>query len=121
MILLSLQSENQIGISQGFIKAISNYHDTYVLLLDKNLDLKKYKHSVFRLDKINYRSAICLNYTNLMKLMDSNEYSTNLREFIIDKKQPTFESGLNKDIVLKTKHLLKDLNKNQQLAVIKVK
>ena len=119
MILLSIQNENQIGISQGFIKTISNDKRTFVLMLDKNLDSKD-NNCLFRIDKVNYRSSICQNYSNLIKLMEPTEHAAKLRELIIERRKPTFERALSKQYILKVKTFLKSLNQNQQLASIKV-
>ena len=120
MILLSIQNENQIGISQGFIKSISSDKCSFLLLLDKTLDAKKNKFNLFRVDKINYRSSICSNYSNLMKLMEPTSHAAKLREIIIDRKRPSFEKALPRESILKVKPFFKNLNKCQQLASIKV-
>jgi hypothetical protein len=119
MILLSIQNGNQIGISQGFIKSIWNDKCNFILLLDKALDFKNNVPNLFRIDKINYRSSICLNYSNLMKLIEPNEHAAKLREIIIDKKKPEYEKSLPKDYILKMKPYFKNLNKHQQFSIVK--
>ena len=122
MILLSSQTKNLIGISQGFIKSISNDGSKFSLLLDKDLaqcnEKSHFLKDFFRIDKINFRSQITLNYTNLARLMSVD--SSRLRKLIIEKIKPTFEPTLPKNYVLKNKSILKKLNSNQQAAVIKV-
>ena len=119
MILLSSQTDDLIGIAQGFIRSIHSNNMGFTLNVDKNLALfKTSKDHLFRIEKINYRSAIQLNYTNLGKLMDAKH--ENLRSFIIDKKVPEFDKVLPKQNVLKTKHLFKNLNQSQQAAILKV-
>jgi hypothetical protein len=119
MILLSSQTDQLVGISQGFIRSIKSNNRHFTLNLDKNLALfKTTSEHLFRIEKINYRSAIQLNYTNLGKLIDP-KYS-NLRSYIIDKIPPQFDAVLPKQNVLKTKHLFKNLNQSQQAAILKV-
>jgi hypothetical protein len=121
MILLSSQTENLIGVAQGFIKSIRNNNKIFLLSVDKNLASTYFKSSrehLFRIEKTNYRSAICLNYTNLARLM--NEKYSNLRSYIIDKNAPVFDKSLSKNNILKTKALFKGLNQSQQAAIIKV-
>lgn len=125
MILLTCQVDNQIGISQGFVKFISANGSRFSLLLDKNLiewsggqsNLANY---LFRIDKINFRSAITLNYTNLGRLMSAEDRCAKLRELIVDKRTPTFQAALPKQYVLRNKSILKKLNASQQAAVIRV-
>lgn len=142
MILVSSLSHNQIGISQGFVKSISADRTRFTLLLDKNLNeislfsiadssnsakltLAK---TLFRLDKVNFRSAITLNYTNLARLMKNDkveakkahrqvEEETNgpykrLRSFIIEKKLPEFNPTLPKDYIIKNKVIKQFLKQN---------
>jgi DNA replication ATP-dependent helicase Dna2 len=118
MVLLSSQTSNHVGISQGFIKSIEN--DSFLLFLDKNLSGRFESSHLFRIDKINFRAAINLNYTNLSRLMSNGEVATRLRAFIVDKKVPVFEKLLVKETILKNKHIFKKLNQNQQSAIIKV-
>ena len=135
MVLLSSQTDNLIGIAQGFIKSIRNNRREISLTIDKNLyqffksnaiitNSKKSineligKH-LFRIDKVNYRSAISLNYTNMSRLMMPTEASRRLRSFIIEKQKPEFESVLPKQLIVKTKEYFKKLNKSQQAAVLK--
>lgn len=96
----------------------------FTLLLDKDLNERSCSASLlnglFRLDKINFRSAITLNYTNLARLMSDEANSRRLRSIIVDKLKPTFEPTLPKHYVLKNKPILKKLNASQQSAVIKV-
>lgn len=119
MILLSSITENQIGIAQGFIKSINHDRTKFYILLEKNLK-KITSDQIFRIDKINFRSAINLNYSNLSQLMNSNERSSELRSFIIDKKIPKFEKSLPKQHVLSNKSIFKTLNQSQQASIIKV-
>lgn len=120
MILLSSQTDEQIGIAQGFIRSIRSDHTAFTLLIDKNLALfKTSKDHLFRIEKINYRSAIQLNYTNLGNLMTQKH--GNLRSYIIDRVPPEFEKVLPKQDVLKTKSLFKNLNQSQQAAILKVR
>lgn len=124
MILLTSLTENLVGISQGFVKSINNNKTSFTLLLDKNLKgsySSIQKDNLFRIDKINFRSAINLNYTNLSRLISSEEKCSRLRAFIIDKNKPEFEKSLQKQYILKNKHLLKKLNQSQQEAIIRVK
>jgi hypothetical protein len=122
MILLSSQTDNQVGIAQGFIKSIKTNNTLFSLLIDKNLtNLNSINEQHrFRIDKINYRSSICLNYTNLSRLMLSNERSKRLRSYIIDKSLPIFGSVLSKQNILKTKNLFAKLNKSQKTSILKV-
>jgi len=118
MILLTSQTDNLVGIAQGFIRAISGNNTVFSLLVDKNLALSKIsKDHLFRIEKINFRSAIQLNYTNLGKLMDVKHAA--LRSFIIDRVAPEFDSSLSKQNILKTKSLFKNLNQSQQAAILK--
>ena len=135
MILLSSVTLNLIGIAQGFIKSINHNKSTFHLTLDKdiqaylksnisnhskstNTQLQINKH-LFRIDKLNHRSSITLNYTNLSKLMIPNERCERLRSFIIDKRMPEFETSLSKQSILKTKNYFKKLNTSQQAAILK--
>lgn len=119
MILLSSQTDNLTGLTQGFIRHISPDQTRFQLLVDKNLAQSScYSKHLFRIDKINFRSAIQLNYTNLARLMSPAQ--TKLRSFVVDKRQPTFEERLNKQYVVDNKQLLKKLNQSQQAAIIKV-
>jgi hypothetical protein len=123
MILLTSQTDKQIGIAQGFIKSIRNNNTLFALLIDKNFNsssVKISKEHLFRIDKINFRSAISLNYNNLARLMTSEDKCKRLRAFIIDKSIPTFEAVLPKQYILKTRSLFKKLNPSQQAAIIKV-
>ena len=123
MILLTSQTDKQIGIAQGFIKSIRNNNTLFALLIDKNFNsssVKISKEHLFRIDKINFRSAISLNYNNLARLMTSEDKCKRLRAFIIDKAIPTFEAVLPKQYILKTRSLFKKLNPSQQAAIIKV-
>ena len=123
MILLSSQTDNQVGISQGFIKSINKARTLFTLLIDKNLSNFNFvytKDHLFRIDKINFRSAISLNYTNLARLMNSDRISERLRSFIVDKALPDYDKVLPKQSILKTKDLFKKLNKSQQSAILKV-
>lgn len=87
--------------------------------MDKNLaQTPSFLNHLFRIDKINFRSAIQLNYTNLARLMSPAQ--TKLRSFVVDKRQPTFEERLNKQYIVENKQLLKKLNQSQQAAIIKV-
>jgi len=118
MILLTSQTDDMVGIAQGFIRSISGNNMQFTLLVDKNLALCKInKDHLFRIDKINFRSAIQLNYTNLGKLMDV-KYSA-LRSYIIDRAAPEFDPSLPKQNILKTKSLFKNLNQSQQAAILK--
>ncbi len=107
---------------KGFLKSISENNTRFTLLLDKNLIECKLnlERCLFRIDKINFRSSITLNYTNLSRLISTDPICSRLREFIIDKKIPTFEKSLRKDYVLKNKSILKKLNQSQRAAVIQV-
>lgn len=119
MVLVSSQTDNMIGISQGFIKSIYADNTSFTINLDKNLSMFKTSNDhLFRIDKINYRSAIQLNYTNLGRLME--EKHSRIREYIIDKKTPEFEKVLPKQNILKTKSFFKTLNQSQQAAILKV-
>jgi hypothetical protein len=123
MILLTSQTDKQIGIAQGFIKSIRNNNTLFALLIDKNFNsssVKISKEHLFRIDKINFRSAISLNYNNLARLMTSEDKCKRLRAFIIDKAITTFEAVLPKQYILKTRSLFKKLNPSQQAAIIKV-
>jgi len=120
MILLSSQSNHLVGISQGFVKSIKNQNRTFSLVLNRDITNSPYKIDVFRIDKINYRSAICANYTNLMKLMDDSPRCKRLREYIVEKAKPSFERVLPKQAILKTKNIFKKLNQSQQAAILKV-
>lgn len=120
MILVTCQSNGQIGISQGFIKSIENDNRLFNLLLDKKLNEKFRPSDVFRVDKINFRAAITLNYTNLSRLMSSEEKSARLRSLIVDKRTPEFDSTLPKQQILANKSIFKKLNQSQQSAIIKV-
>lgn len=124
MILLTSQVDNQIGIAQGFLKSISDNGTRFSLLLDKNLSETNGKSSlankIYRIDKINFRSAITLNYTNLARLMSDEAKCVRLRSLLIDRVKPTFEPTLPKHYILKNKPILKKLNTSQQAAVIKV-
>ena len=76
------------GIAQGFIKSIRNNNTLFTLLVDKNFNsssVKISKEHLFRIDKINFRSAISLNYNNLARLMNSEDKCQQLRALIIDK------------------------------------
>jgi DNA replication ATP-dependent helicase Dna2 len=128
MILLSSLSENLIGLAQGFIRSISKNNSSkslkLQLLVDKNLssDLK-YKTHLFRIDKINFRSSINLNYTNLARLMSESKTTkcSRLRQFIIDKELPQFDKVLPKQHIIDNKSIFRRLNQSQQAAIIKVK
>jgi hypothetical protein len=123
MILLTSQTDNQVGISQGFIKSINNSKTVFSLLVDKNFNSNSAKHMknhLFRIDKINFRSSLSLNYTNLARLMNANLKSQQLRSFIIDKKMPEYETVLPKQSILQTKSLFKKLNQSQHKAILKV-
>ena len=123
MILLTSQTDKQIGIAQGFVKSIRNNNTLFTLLIDKNFNssgVKISKEHLFRIDKINFRSAISLNYNNLARLMTSEDKCKQLRAFIIDKAIPSFETVLPKQYILKTRSLFKKLNPSQQAAIIKV-
>lgn len=93
-------------------------------MLDKNLynqySKSNYKDHLFRIDKINFRSAISLNYSNLSRLMNNTEISNKLRSYIIDKSLPTFEKLLPKQIILKNKSIFRTLNQSQQSSILKV-
>ena len=120
MVLLSSQTDNLVGIAQGFIRSIGDNNTKFTLLIDKNLassHFKINKEHLFRIEKINYRSATCLNYSNLGRLMDIKH--ARLRSFIVDKSIPLFDSVLPKQNILKTKSLFKNLNQSQQAAIIK--
>jgi hypothetical protein len=52
--------------------------------------------------------------------MEPTEHCAKLRELIIDRKKPSFETSLSKQDILKTKPFFKQMNHNQQLASIKV-
>jgi DNA replication ATP-dependent helicase Dna2 len=122
MILLSKQDNSHVGLAQGFLKAIRQSTDKKTLVLHLLLDRSLNEHDgsyFYRIDKINFRSGICLNYMNLNKLFADTSISRNLRELIIDKRTPQFESHLAKDLILKTKHLFKKLNQSQQSAILK--
>jgi len=123
MILLTSQTENQVGISQGFIKSINSSKTVFSLLIDKNFNSHSaisYKSHLFRIDKINFRSSLSLNYTNLARLMNSANRSQQLRSYIINKKIPEYETVLPKQSILKTKNLFKKLNQSQHKAILKV-
>jgi hypothetical protein len=108
---------------KGFIKSIKTDKKSFSLLLDKNLNsqnCKHYKDHLFRIDKINFRSAISLNYSNLSRLMNNNERSNKLRSYIIDKATPSFEKLLPKQIILKNKSIFRTLNQSQQSSILKV-
>ena len=123
MILLSSLTDNQVGISQGFIKSINNSKTVFSLLIDKNLssfNSKYHNDHLFRIDKINFRSSLTLNYTNLARLMNNDKKSERLRSFIINKAMPEFETVLPKQAILKTKNLFKKLNQSQHKAILKV-
>lgn len=124
MILLTSQTNKLVGLSQGFIKSISNDGNKFTLLLDKDLNERSENTNMlkglFRIDKINFRSAITLNYTNLARLMSDGTNCARLRSLIIDKAKPTFLKVLPKDYVLKNKQIFKKLNTSQQQSVIKV-
>lgn len=121
MVLLTSQNDNQIGISQGFIKSIECENTRFSLLLDKNL-IGKFDAAtcLFRIDKINFRSSITLNYTNLARLISSGDKYAKLRSFIVDKKIPDFLKELRKKDAMLNKHILKLLNRSQQQAIFKV-
>ena len=125
MILLTSQTDNLVGIAQGFIRSISNNNNNFTLLIDKNLSQSNYrtsfadKNHLFRIDKINYRSAINLNYTNLARLMNANERSRSLRAFVVNKKEPSFDKVFNKQYILQNKAIFKKLNESQRTAIIK--
>jgi hypothetical protein len=118
MILLSKQDNSHIGISQGFLKSIKQAGDnktTFIsLLLDRKLN--EDDGAFYRIDKINFRSGVCLNYINLNKLFADSSISRNLRELLIDKRPPQFDTHLPKDLILKTKHFFKKLNQSQQVS-----
>ncbi len=122
MILLTSQTDNLVGIAQGFIQTIKSNNSVFSLLIDKNLignNLNFSKQHLFRIDKINFRSSNCLNYTNLSRLFFSNDLSQKLRECIIEKRAPTFQTSLPKQDILKTKDLFKKLNQSQKAAILK--
>ena len=120
MVLLSSQTDDMVGIGQGFIRSIGSDNTSFIINLDKNLSMfKTSSDHLFRIDKINYRSAIQLNYTNLGRLME--EKYSNLRNYIIDKKIPQFDKVLPKKDILKTKSFFKTLNQSQQAAILKVR
>jgi hypothetical protein len=132
MFLLTSQTADLIGIAQGFVKTISNNKRTFQLLCDKNLASvahKSLREHLFRIDKVNFRSAISLNYTNLARLMTNGSdsalttasaRSANLRKFIIDKQAPTFDTTLPRQHIMANKSLFSKLNRSQQSAIIKV-
>ena len=125
MILISSQTDNLVGIAQGFVKSISCAQTLFTLQIDKNLqnvpaNSFMTKNHLFRIDKINFRSAITLNYTNLSRLMLPDKRSQELCAFIVDKKQPEFASALCAKDIMKTRSLFKKLNQSQKAAVIKV-
>lgn len=122
MILLSSQTDNLMGISQGFVQSIKNNQTVFSLLIDKNLAANSFKinsEHLFRIDKINFRSSNCLNYTNLSRLFIPSEMSTRLRSWIIEKNPPTFQVALPKQDILRTKELFKKLNQSQKAAILK--
>ena len=123
MILLTSQTDNQVGIAQGFVKSINKSKTAFTLLIDKNLNAFSCIYTpehLFRVDKINFRSAISLNYTNLARLMSAEKRSVNLRAYIVDKTVPAFDTMLPKQQIMQTKDLFKKLNKSQQAAILKV-
>lgn len=121
MVLLSSIKQNQIGICQGFLKSANKNKTEFVLLFDNQLAKRISTVEIYRIDKINFRSSINLNYSNLSRLMNNNEKSSRLRSFIIDKKIPQFDKSLAKNVVLNNKSILKKLNQSQQASVLKVK
>jgi flagellar biosynthesis GTPase FlhF len=129
MVLLSCTTTGVIGLSQGFIRAITNNSSHFTLLLDKrNLscrsgggggesDQNLLLH--YRIDKIHFRSAITLNYTNVARLMGVGERNALLRSFIVDKRAPTFDKCLPKQHILQNKAIFRQLNQSQQAAIIR--
>jgi DNA replication ATP-dependent helicase Dna2 len=118
MILVSSQTSNLVGMSQGFVRSIGSHKRRFTLLVDKNLRTSHADH-LFRIDKINFRAALSLNYTNLGKLMGAGERARALRSFLIDKRVAQFDSALPKQYILQNKAIFRQLNQSQQAAIIK--
>lgn len=81
--------------------------------------MSRYSKSVFHLDTYESKSSDVFNMSNLALLLEQTDKAGKLRSLIIDKKQPSFESTLPKEVTLKCVSILKNLNRDQKSAILK--
>ncbi|XP_054168216.1 DNA replication ATP-dependent helicase/nuclease DNA2-like [Oppia nitens] len=106
---------NKIALLIGFIKRVDR-HEIEVIS-DKSGNLLS--NRLYRIDHISNTGLISHNFTNILRLMDSDDdQSKKLRQIVIHKKSVTFVQKFKKQIITKGKHILKVLNRNQQRAIL---
>ncbi|CAG0883234.1 unnamed protein product [Darwinula stevensoni] len=129
-VIVSTQDGMFLAVSMGTITDLLPH--SIVINLDKDLlALKELNGKQFRADKQEFLGStrgICL--SNLMRLMENDPVSTNLRQFIIHKyalfcfilmgnsMRSRKGKGLKKEIATKCRDLLRGLNEPQQRAVL---
>ena len=112
-----VKANKQIALSMGFIKNIDN--KSIELVLDKRVNRLQQK-CLFRIDHLSNSGIILSNYTNLLRLMDScDNQSEKLRNIIIGERRVQHSNKWKRKIVTKGKHILKTLNRVQQISILK--
>lgn len=113
-----VSSETEIALSLGVIFAFEEA--SVKVVLDRDLKLYSNWHKKqFHVDRCEYQNTMCINFTNLAKLLMDTPQAAHLRALLIDRNLPSFKQGLSKEVVFKGKHIIKALNKTQQRAVLK--
>ncbi|XP_066159011.1 DNA replication ATP-dependent helicase/nuclease DNA2 [Euwallacea fornicatus] len=104
------------AVASGFISNISL--DSISVSLDRNLN-SKFKKETFFIDSYDSTIFLTFNLSSLALILDTTEYSNQLRSIVIDKQPTTFQPKLPKVLADKAKPILKRLNRVQQRAVLK--
>ncbi|KAK4301412.1 hypothetical protein Pmani_026446 [Petrolisthes manimaculis] len=113
-----VSSESDIALSMGVILSIKE--SSIEISLDRNLcQYPDWREKVFHIDRYEYQNSMGTTFTNLARLLQDTPHHAKLRSLIIDREPPTFKKGLLPDVVTKGRHILKNLNKQQQRAVLR--
>ncbi|KAG7207925.1 hypothetical protein KM043_009514 [Ampulex compressa] len=106
----------RVNISTGFV--IDVKEDSIVVNLNKDIT-KIYVDDIFHIDKYSSFRSSSYNLANVAGLLADDEIYTKLRDIIIDRKPATFVKKLPHKVICTSSRIMKDLNKNQQRAVLK--
>nr|XP_012226451.1 PREDICTED: DNA replication ATP-dependent helicase/nuclease DNA2 [Linepithema humile] len=113
---IMISTDSRINIAAGSVVCIS--HDVVTVLLEKDITQQN-ANSTFHIDKYSFVSLATYNYANVAGLLSNDEAVVRLRRIVIDKKPATFVKKLPRSVVSASAEIIRDLNENQQRAVLK--
>ncbi|XP_018336778.1 DNA replication ATP-dependent helicase/nuclease DNA2 [Agrilus planipennis] len=108
--------DSRPAVAAGFVSYVGKTDIT--VSLDRDLN-KIYPHKTFHLDTYESSFSESFSKTSLTIILEDSSTATKLREFIVEKKAPTFQTKLSKKVIIKGTPILRNLNKLQQRAVLK--